>query len=609
MTSALDAAPPTGDPAMAPGDDHGYVNVSQAAALLGVSRVSVSRWIRAGQLRVARLGHRTVRIRRDDVERLLEQRGLPGFHAWAGRRLRSERGDGSGDVPDRVDGLDGPLSPSAWSDLGTPAHVVQFYEQDAFLLDAVAAFVGEALNAGGAGIVIATPEHRDGIALRLHASGVDVAGASASGQYVALDAAATLGQFMVDGAPDRQRFLEAVGGVVARAARVPIPADGLGDWEGGRQVRAFGEMVALLVDDGNPAAAIQLEQLWNDLGQTQTFSLFCAYPIDHFGGDALAEVLDEVCAAHTGVIPAESFTALPTPDDRLRAIATLQQRAHWLEAEIAKRACAEEQLRLALAERERLLAAEQAARDRAEAALRARDEFLSIAAHELKTPLTSVLGQAQLILRRYERQGELAPERAVQALAAIRGQGEKLARLINQVLDVSRLERGQLTLERQPTDIERLLAEVVAGARLWSERHTISFLAEPITASLQPTVDPLRLEQALTNVLDNAVRYSPDGGEIEVRLGRVDGGWLEIAVRDHGLGVPTEKRGQLFERFSQAHADGYRSGLGLGLYLSHQIVALHGGAIWAEFPPDGGTRVVVRLPLVTDTPPPVTWHA
>jgi signal transduction histidine kinase len=113
-------------------------------------------------------------------------------------------------------------------------------------------------------------------------------------------------------------------------------------------------------------------------------------------------------------------------------------------------------------------------------------------------------------------------------------------------------------------------------------------------------VDPLRIEQVLTNLLDNAIKYSPHGGSVEVeaavRPSAPDA--VEVSVRDHGLGIPPSRRGQIFERFYQAEAAGtYAAGMGLGLYISRQIVDLHGGCIAAEFPDDGGTRFVVTLPV------------
>jgi signal transduction histidine kinase len=110
-------------------------------------------------------------------------------------------------------------------------------------------------------------------------------------------------------------------------------------------------------------------------------------------------------------------------------------------------------------------------------------------------------------------------------------------------------------------------------------------------------VDRLRIEQVLINLLDNAIKFSPDGGPIEIDLSSGDDGIMRLSVRDHGIGIPPEQRPRLFNRFYQAHAGDYRSGMGLGLYISRQIVELHGGSMDAEFPLDGGVRIVVSLPL------------
>jgi signal transduction histidine kinase len=127
------------------------------------------------------------------------------------------------------------------------------------------------------------------------------------------------------------------------------------------------------------------------------------------------------------------------------------------------------------------------------------------------------------------------------------------------------------------------------------------------TPMLEPevraAVDALRLEQVIANLLDNALKFSPDGGRIEVELSTPTAGTVCLAVRDYGLGIPPERRGRIFDRFYQAHAEEHRSGLGVGLYVSRGIVQLHGGRIWAEFPPDGGTRFVVSLPTGMDGAP------
>jgi two-component system phosphate regulon sensor histidine kinase PhoR len=164
---------------------------------------------------------------------------------------------------------------------------------------------------------------------------------------------------------------------------------------------------------------------------------------------------------------------------------------------------------------------------------------------------------------------------------------------------------GTTNANEPPTaSLGHLVEQVVAGLRPWSDRHAVA-VAVRAPAPVEAEVDPLRLEQVLINLLDNAIKFSPDGGPIDVVLDGVPDagpagpgrGVVELSVRDRGLGIPPERRGQIFERFYQAHDDAYRSGMGLGLYVSRPIVGLHGGEIRAEFPADGGTRFVVRLPL------------
>ncbi|MEW6543016.1 MAG: PAS domain S-box protein [Nitrospirota bacterium] len=205
--------------------------------------------------------------------------------------------------------------------LAESGHFVQFYEDRAFLVGAVSQFIGAGLEAGQAGIVIATPACRESLAERLEARGLDLAAAIERGQYVALDAAETLATLMADGGPDETRFVEVVGSVVARAeCRHP-------------RVRAFGEMVALLWAEGKPEAALRLEEFWNRLGKRHSFSLFCAYPMSAFGREADSGPFREVCQAHAHVVPAESYTRLASPDERLKAVSQLQQQATALGSE------------------------------------------------------------------------------------------------------------------------------------------------------------------------------------------------------------------------------------------------------------------------------------
>ena len=216
-------------------------------------------------------------------------------------------------------------------------HVVQFYGDDSALLDALVGFVGPALKAGDAALLIATQAHREELARLLEADGIDVADAAKRSRYLALDARETLSAFMVDGMPDPVRFEELI------VKRVRQAREAAGDE--GLRIVAFGEMVAILVLNGQAEAALALERLWTRLAKTYSFSLRCAYPMEQFNRYARKELFMRVCDEHSAVIPAEGFVMLSTEEERLRSIAELQQRANALEAELALHR-SEEQLRL-----------------------------------------------------------------------------------------------------------------------------------------------------------------------------------------------------------------------------------------------------------------------
>jgi PAS domain S-box-containing protein len=223
-----------------------------------------------------------------------------------------------------------------------------------------------------------------------------------------------------------------------------------------------------------------------------------------------------------------------------------------------------------------------------------KDEFFSVAAHELRSPVTSLRGFAQVLLRQIDRRGQVDVERLQQALRIIDTQSEKLARLISQLMDISRLDGGRLVLERQTVNVARLVGEVIDTLQQSTPGH-IFVVRTPTT--LVASVDPLRLEQVLVNLLDNAIKYSPPGSSIEVDLALLEPSTMRLTVTDPGVGIPPEYREHLFNRFYQAHGTGHLGGLGLGLYVSRQIVQMHAGEIRAEFPKEGGTRFVLLLPV------------
>jgi hypothetical protein len=181
-----------------------------------------------------------------------------------------------------------------WQAAGDREHFVQFYRTDDYLVECLAAYLAKGIWAGDKVIVVATPEHRIALEKRLRMKNVDVASNTVSGQYLALDAQEVLSKFMVNGRPDPTAFRGTVGDLVRKATK------------GGRPLRAFGEMVALLWAQDNREAAIELEELWNDLARDYAFALYCAYPADCATPKAGRPAMEHICQSHACVI---SFTA------------------------------------------------------------------------------------------------------------------------------------------------------------------------------------------------------------------------------------------------------------------------------------------------------------
>jgi signal transduction histidine kinase len=232
----------------------------------------------------------------------------------------------------------------------------------------------------------------------------------------------------------------------------------------------------------------------------------------------------------------------------------------------------------------------------AQEAIRARDEFLSIASHELRTPITVIKGFAELLLRA-ESRGQLQPDRLQHALHRINDTSLHITAMVNDLLDVSRLRTGQLPLRPQQLDLVAVCRELVERyAEQLSEQHPIRF--QSTVAAWQIEADPGRLEQVLTNLIENAAKYSPEGGAIFVSLDATSAGTV-LRVRDQGIGIPAGAEESIFEPFGRAENATTRQlpGLGLGLHICRGIVERHGGRIWVESAGDGlGSTFNVWLP-------------
>ncbi|MEX2173958.1 MAG: ATP-binding protein [Pirellulaceae bacterium] len=644
-----------------------YRTVGEAAQFLGVSAATLRNWDRSGKLKPRRHPQNGYRIYlHEDLEAVLRSADLstPTDDSFA----------------PQVD----------WSDMGDTEHFVQFYENDEFLVNSVSGFVGAALIEDECSIVIATPEHRRALQAKLAACGIAVPAAITSGRLVLLDAAETLDQFMIAGAPDRQLFLQTVGEVVARLAQ-----------RGGR-IHAFGEMVALLWADGNQDAAIRLEELWNELGKLHRFALFCAYPIAGFDEQGHAAPFAGICGCHSRVIPAESYTSFTTREQRVRAISLLQQKAQSLEAEIAHR----QEVEQALSKREReltdffengkeglhkvgpdgtILWANQAecsllgytvdeyvghsitefhadpavieemlnklrggetlenfparlkckngsikhvlvnsnacfegenfaytrcfTRDvtrqwQAEQALREadrrKDEFLAILAHELRNPLAPIKNALGLL-----EIDNANAETVEQARAIMQRQVRQMARLVDDLLDISRITRDNIELRKTRVELADIVYSAVETSRplIDSAGHELS-----ITLPHHPVfveADPTRLAQVFANLINNSAKYTSPGGRIQIQVER-QAGDVVVTVRDNGVGISCDALAYVFDMFRQVDRSLERSqgGLGIGLTLVRRLVELHGGSVNVQSEGTGkGSAFIVRLPVSKVDPP------
>lgn len=253
-------------------------------------------------------------------------------------------------------------------------------------------------------------------------------------------------------------------------------------------------------------------------------------------------------------------------------------------------------------ERELLLQREQRAREQAESANRIKDEFLAVLSHELRTPLNPILGWTKLLQKR-----QLAPEKATIALETIERNAKLQAQLIEDLLDISRIMRGKLSLNTTAMDLKAVVLASIETVSLAAEAKQIEIELTIEVEVGQLLGDAGRLQQVVWNLLSNAVKFTPEGGRVEVILTEETSSCAKIIIRDTGKGISSEALTYVFDRFWQEDSTNTRrfGGLGLGLAISRQIVELHGGTIFAESGGEGqGATFTVRLPLRAAVPVP-----
>jgi PAS domain S-box-containing protein/excisionase family DNA binding protein len=668
MTS--DAVAPADPTRGSPGEQQDYYSVSQVAALLGVNRVTVWRWIRTGRLPASRVGIRTTRIARADLEQSLARISADAGDARRARQatIRSPEADGRAcHHPTRLEagGGDPPDAEEHRREIAVlqqqasalAARIAERERSEATLLRRQAELDDFVENA-----VIGL--HRvgaDGTILWANRAELDLLGYTRE-EYVGRPIAefhadpATIGDILrrlsareeLHSYPARLRCKD------GSVKHVVISSNAL--WEDGRFVhtRCFTRDVTdrVRADEGRALLARAGEVLTSSLDWDATLNhvIDLAMPVlADFGFFDVIEVdgtVRRIARAHDdprrqAILDASRWVAADHTELNVCALTNGRTGFHpkvddaWLRAasagpehlaamrDLAFRSMVTVPLRhgdrtlgaltlfyadsarhhteddVALIEdlaRRAAMAVENARLyGEAQAAIRARDEFLSIASHELRNPVAGMKGAAQL-LRRLEQRGLLDGKQLDRYVGIIEQTANRLAALTEDLLDVSRLQQGVLPMRPQQVDVVALVQTVVDRLQEQNRTHT---LVPDLGETLEPIrIDPDRIEQVVENLLGNAIKYTPSGGEVRVAL-LPDAEGVVLSVRDTGIGLPEGASERIFEPFGRASNALARNieGLGLGLYICRRIAEQHGGRLWAESAGEGkGTTMRLWLP-------------
>ncbi len=453
-------------------------------------------------------------------------------------------------------------------------HSAQFYMQNDSLLEMVSRFLKTGIASQTACIVIATRDHREGIAQRLQEHGFDLERAFENGIYIALDAETTLSHILVNGSPDPERFVHTIEPLLKRVT----PGS----------VRIFGEMTTLLWMQGKREEAIALEELWNILlNRTSSIKLLCPYPLQSSTEDHDSRQFLHLCHQHAHVIPAESYTLLSNPQERLQTIVFLQQKAIALENEIVKNSTYTHLVEELL----HLLATLKTTNEQLEQASTTFHHFIAKMGHEFRTGLTSIQGFSELLSTQ-----EWGQEEIKEFASDIMTDAQRLTRLISDVLDLERMKLGKVELHWEMVDMNALLQRLSTQMQHTTTKHTLRcHLDEQLP--LVPG-DQDKLIQVVSNLLSNAVKYSPNGGEILLSSQRKQE-MLQISIQDQGIGIPVKAQENVFRPYNRIGSEKtrYIQGIGLGLSVVREIISLHGGTIWVKSTPEHGSTFYFTLPL------------
>lgn len=265
----------------------------------------------------------------------------------------------------------------------------------------------------------------------------------------------------------------------------------------------------------------------------------------------------------TAVVSVVTVYALYKTIPAIQKLRTVDQ----LETQIEERKKAEQEARH-----------QQVLKQAAEDLMAKKDEFMSIASHELKTPITSVKASLQILQRMADKNENLAPVAPFVDKAA--RQVNKLTAIVHELLDVTRIQAGRLELDKTDFNLAELIVECVDQCRLDDKDHHIQIDGDK---ELMAYADRNRIDQVLCNLLTNAIKYSPGEGLIKISFEKLESGLVKVSVADNGIGIPEDKTGDIFDRFYRVeNRPQYYSGIGLGLFISSEIIKRHGGEIGVE---------------------------
>lgn len=444
-------------------------------------------------------------------------------------------------------------------------HLVQFYAHDDSLAVRLFDFIDQSFAAGTPCIVIGTANTRARIEQWLDRR-MDVAAARAL--YIALDARETLDRILVSDWPSERLFDIVIGTLIAEHTH-----------QSSLPVRAFGEMVALLCDEGKYAAALRLEALWNQLLEREPLTLLCGYPMHLFAQHDKTEQFHAVCSAHSHVLEDANAGHVSQPQQRL--VAQLRQQTAALQREVARREATERTLTKKI---EELAEAD-----------RRKDHLLAVLGHELRNPLAPIVSSLELLKLRGE-----DPEIRQQVCSNMERQLNIARRLVDDLFDVSRIKRNKLQLNDARTSLLPIIECAIDSVmpQLEGKQQRLRKILPDEEYFVH--ADPERLAQAIGNILQNAVKYTPPDGRIVVQLRRGDN-TLDLSIRDNGIGLNEELKTAIFDSFVQGPTE-QREGLGLGLTIAKNIVELHRGSIAVHSSGIGaGSEFIVRLPCLADT--------